>query len=95
MNALGSETNMDRERLDQIFAIVAVVERTGAKKEGDRSVDRGRRPIVPRDPQAGAAKVDCLRAGNDQFDRPHRARRSLDLFQLHRLTGGERNTTAD
>ena len=59
-HALRIEANVDGEGFDEVFAIVAVVERARAEEEGQRRVDGRLRQIIPCDTQPGAAQGNGL-----------------------------------
>ena len=54
VDAFVVEADVHREGLDQVLAVVAVVERARAEEQRHRRIDRRRRPPVPRHPQPDA-----------------------------------------
>src|SRR5205823_2788643 len=49
------KADADREGLDEILAVVTIVERSSAEEECDGRVNRGERGAVPENAEAGAA----------------------------------------
>src|SRR5207253_6579442 len=82
--------------LDQVFAIVAVVECARAEEEGHGRIDRGVLRIIPDDLETSAAESDGLVPGSRKFQSAQHLRdvacgSCLALFALFSLScsGGE------
>src|SRR2546430_134564 len=58
MHAIDVESDVDGEGFDEVLAIVAVVEGTGAEEEGDRCIDGGTGAAVPGDAEVDFGKIE-------------------------------------
>ena len=91
MDGIPGVADADRERLDEVFASVAVVERARAEEQRHRRVDRGAMPVVPGDAQSGVRQLPRAVARHRQLQRPDRC--GTGMFEQRAPAGRGRAST--